>query len=53
MTDHVLKDDAVKNATTQLAGEVSRELFMSYLAALKKKSEVVIHQENLDKKEKL
>ena len=51
VTDPVLKDDAVKNATTQLAGEVSRELFMSYLAALKKKSEVVIHQENLDKKE--
>ena len=53
VTDPELKDDAVKNATTQLAGEVSRELFMSYLAALKKKSEVVIHQENLDKKEKL
>ena len=53
VTDPELKDDAVKNATTQLAGEVSRELFMSYLAALKKKSEVVIHQENLDKTEKL
>ena len=53
VTDPELKDDAVKNATTQLSGEISRELFMSYLAALKKKSEVVVHQENLDKKEKL
>ena len=52
VTDPELKDDAVKNAKTQLAGEVSRELFTSYLAALKKKAEVVIHQENFDKKDK-
>ena len=52
VTNPELKDDAVKNANNQLAGEVSRELFTSYLAALKKKSEVVIHQENFDKKDK-
>ena len=52
VTDPELKDDAVKNAKTQLADEVSRELFTSYLAALKKKADVVIHQENLDKKDK-
>ena len=53
VTDPELKDDAIKNANNQLAGEVSRELFTSYLAVLKKKSEVVIHQENFDKKDKL
>ncbi|MEP7084044.1 MAG: SurA N-terminal domain-containing protein [Betaproteobacteria bacterium] len=52
VTDPELKDDALKNANTQLAGEVSRELFTSYLAALKKKADVVVHQENFDKKDK-
>lgn len=52
VTDPEIKDDAVKSATTQLAGEVSRELFTSYLASLKKKSDVIIRQENFDKKDK-
>lgn len=48
--DPEIKDDAVKAASTQLSGEVSRELFNAYLAALKKKSDVTIRQENLEKK---
>ena len=50
VTDPEIKDDAVKTASTQLSGEVSRELFTAYLSSLKKKSDVVIRQENLDKK---
>jgi hypothetical protein len=32
---------------------VNRELFTAYLGALKQKTDVVIHQENLDKKDKI
>jgi peptidyl-prolyl cis-trans isomerase D len=50
VTEPEIKDDQVKAASTQLSGQVSRELFTAYLAALKKKSDVIIRQENLDKK---
>jgi peptidyl-prolyl cis-trans isomerase D len=47
-----VKDDALKTASTQLSGQVSRELFTAYLGALKQKTDVVIHQGNFDKKDK-
>lgn len=50
VTEPEIKDDTLKTASQQLTGEVSRELFTAYLAALKKKSDVIIRQENLDKK---
>jgi peptidyl-prolyl cis-trans isomerase D len=50
VTDPEIKDDGVKSASAQLTGEVSRELFTAYLASLKKKSDVIIRQENLEKK---
>ena len=52
VTNPEIKDDALKSASAQLSGAISRELFTSYIAALKKKSDVVIHQENFDKKDK-
>ena len=50
VTEPEIRDDAVKTASAQLTGEVSRELFTAYLGALKKKADVIIRQENLDKK---
>jgi peptidyl-prolyl cis-trans isomerase D len=52
VTNPEVKDDAVKTASGQLSGQVNRELFLAYLGALKQKTDVVIHQENLDKKDK-
>ncbi len=52
VTDPEVKDDAVKSANSQLAGQINRELFVAYLGALKQKMDVVIHQENLEKKDK-
>ena len=45
-------DDAVKSAVAQLSGQVNREVFQAYIGALKAKTDVVIHQQNLDKKER-
>jgi len=50
VTDPAVTDDAVKSAITQLSGQVNREVFQSYIGALKGKTEVVIQQQNLDKK---
>jgi peptidyl-prolyl cis-trans isomerase D len=52
VTDPPVTDDAVKAAVAQLSGQVSREVFTAYLAALKAKTDVVIHQQNLDRKER-
>ena len=52
VTDPEVKDDALKSAGGQLSSQIGRELFTSYLAALKARSDVVIHQENFDKKDK-
>ena len=52
VTNPEVKDDAVKTASGQLAGQVDRELMTAYLGALKQKTDVVIHQQNLDKKDK-
>ena len=52
VTNPELKDDAVKTAATQLSGQLGREMFTAYLGALRQKAEVVVHQENFDKKDK-
>ncbi|MEO7760393.1 MAG: SurA N-terminal domain-containing protein, partial [Casimicrobiaceae bacterium] len=52
VTNPEIKDEAVKTASNQLSGQVNRELFTAYLGALKQKTDVVIHQENMDKKDK-
>jgi len=52
VTDPASTDDAVKSAVVQLSGQVNREVFQAYIGALKAKTDVVIHQQNLDKKER-
>ena len=52
VTDPASTDDAVKAAVTQLSGQVNREVFQAYIGALKAKTDVVIHQQNLDKKDR-
>jgi peptidyl-prolyl cis-trans isomerase D len=52
VTDPASTDDAVKSAVAQLSGQVNREVFQAYIGALKAKTDVVIHQQNLDKKER-
>jgi peptidyl-prolyl cis-trans isomerase D len=52
VTDPASTEDAVKSAVAQLSGQVNREVFQAYIGALKAKTDVVIHQQNLDKKER-
>ena len=51
VTDPEIKDDAIKTASGTLSSQVSRELFTAYLASLKKRADVVVRQENFNKKD--